>query len=120
MLEKLNWFHLTGLITLVLSISKWVGLFLRKNHLLRCWGYLSLLKWIGSIDIISITKTAFKKIEVLICSMKFLSAGLLYISINLSYSLGWNTVAMSGLVSIMDIRTISTSLPACLESMAHC
>ena len=29
MLGKLSWFRLT---------SKWVGLFLRKNHLLRCWG----------------------------------------------------------------------------------
>ena len=37
MLGKLSWFCLTGLITVVLLISKWVGLFLRKNHLLRCW-----------------------------------------------------------------------------------
>ena len=37
MLEKLNWFHFTGLITLVLLIRKWMGLFMRKNHLLRCW-----------------------------------------------------------------------------------
>ena len=39
---------------------KWMGLFLRKIHLLRCW-------------IISIAKTAFKKIGALIPSMKFLS-----------------------------------------------
>ena len=38
MLEKLNRFLLTGLITLVLLMWKWMGLFLRKNHLLRCWG----------------------------------------------------------------------------------
>ena len=37
-LENLNWFRLTGLITLLLLMSKWMGLFLRKNHLLRCWG----------------------------------------------------------------------------------
>ena len=35
---KLNWFGLTGLITLVLLIRKCMGLFLRKNHLLRYWG----------------------------------------------------------------------------------
>ena len=35
MLENLSWFSLTGLITLVLLMWKWVGLFLRKNHLLR-------------------------------------------------------------------------------------
>ena len=32
MLEKLNWFSLPGLITLVLLVRKWMGLFLRKNH----------------------------------------------------------------------------------------
>ena len=37
MLGKLNWFCLTGLITMVLLMKKWVGLFLRKNHPLRCW-----------------------------------------------------------------------------------
>ena len=37
-LGKLNWFCLTGLITLVLLMLKMMGLFLRKNHLLRCWG----------------------------------------------------------------------------------
>ena len=32
MLEKLNWFRLTVLITLVLLMWKWMGLFLRKNQ----------------------------------------------------------------------------------------
>ena len=40
MLGKLNWFRLTRLITLVLLMWKWTGLFLRKDHLLRCWGFL--------------------------------------------------------------------------------
>ena len=30
------WFGLTGLITIVLLIRKWMSLFLSKNHLLRC------------------------------------------------------------------------------------
>ena len=38
MLEKLSWFCLNCLITLVLLIWKWMSLFLRKNHFLRCWG----------------------------------------------------------------------------------
>ena len=38
MLEKLNLFCLMGLITLVLLIWRWMGLFLTKNHLLRCLG----------------------------------------------------------------------------------
>ena len=53
--------------------------------------------------IISIAKTVSKKIEALICSMKFVSMRLLYISINLPYDLAWNTVAMSGLVLLVAI-----------------
>ena len=34
---------LTGLITLILLMWKWMDLLLRKSHLLRCWGCLSLL-----------------------------------------------------------------------------
>ena len=72
MLGKLSWFRLTGLIAMVLLMWKWMGLFLRKNHLLRCWGWLSLLNWIGPY-IASIAKTAYKTIGALIHSMKFLS-----------------------------------------------
>ena len=42
MLGKLNWFHLTALIILALLMWKWMGLFLKKNHLLRYWGCPSL------------------------------------------------------------------------------
>ena len=51
MLEKLNWFRLTDLITLVLLMWKWMALFLRENHLLRCWGWPSLLNWIGVLTL---------------------------------------------------------------------
>ena len=47
-LEKLNWFRLTGLITLVLLMWKWMRLFFRKNYFLRCWGWPSLLTWIDA------------------------------------------------------------------------
>ena len=47
MLEKFNWFCLTSLITLVLLIWKWISQFLRKNNLLRCWSWLSLLIGLG-------------------------------------------------------------------------
>ena len=43
MLEKRSWFRLTGLITMVLLMRKWMGLFLSKNHLLGCWVWPSLL-----------------------------------------------------------------------------
>ena len=71
MLEKINWFCLTGLITLVLLMWKQMGLFLNKSHILRCWGWPSLLNWIGALKL-SITKTASKKIGAFIHSIKFL------------------------------------------------
>ena len=48
MLERLNWFHLTSLITLVLLMWKLMCLFLRKNHFL---GWLFLLNWIGALKL---------------------------------------------------------------------
>ena len=50
-LEKLNWFSLTSLITMVLFMWKWMGLFLRRNNHLRCWGWLSLLNWIRALTL---------------------------------------------------------------------
>ena len=89
---------LTDIIILVLLTWKWIGLFLMKNHILRCWGCLSLLKLDWESYIVSIARIASKKIGALICSMKFFSLRLLCISINLPYNLAWNTVAMPGLV----------------------
>ena len=53
MLGKLNCFPLTNLKTLNLLIWKWMGLFLRQSHLLRCWGWSSLLNWIGTLTLSS-------------------------------------------------------------------
>ena len=72
MLEKPNWFHLTGLITLVLLIWKWMSIVLRKHHLLRCTGWLALLNWIIPC-VISAAKNASKKIRALIHSIDCLS-----------------------------------------------
>ena len=74
-------FFFTGLITIVLLMWKWTGLFLKKNHLFKMLGltFSSKLEW-GSY-IISIAKTPSKKIGALIYSMKFLSSEVaLYLS----------------------------------------
>ena len=59
----------------------------------------SKLDW-GSY-IVSIAKTASKKIGALIRSMKFLSPRLLCISISQPYGNVWNTAVMSGLVLLV-------------------
>ena len=63
MLGKLSWFRLTGLITMVLLMWKWMGVFLRKNHLLRCWGWPSLLNWIGVLTLSLLLKLPPRKLE---------------------------------------------------------
>ena len=62
-LEKLNCFLLAGLTTSVLLMWKWMVLFLRKNHLLRCWGRLSLLNWVGTLTLSLMLKLSTRKLE---------------------------------------------------------
>ena len=101
MLEKLNWIHLTSLITLVLLMWKWMHLFLRKNHFLRCWGWLSFLTWIGALTLSLLLKLTQKKLELWFLLRSFFLYRLLCISINLPYDHAWNTVIMSGLVPLV-------------------
>ena len=85
MLENLNWFCLTGLITLML---------LRKNHLLRCWGCIFLL------TLSLLLKLPPRKLQPWFVLWSFFLLRLLCISINLPYILAWNTVVVSRLVPI--------------------
>ena len=50
-LGSLNCFRLTGPITVILYMWKWMGLLLRKNQPLKCWGWLSLLNCIGAFTL---------------------------------------------------------------------
>ena len=93
---KLTWFCLTGLIMLKLLMWKWMGLFFRKNQLLRCWDCLFLLNWIGALTLSLLLHS--KKTGVLIHSMKFLSPEVALYLYKSTIRPCWNTVAMSGLV----------------------
>ena len=101
MLEKLSWFRLAGLITMVLLISKWNGLFLRKNHFFRCGGWSSLLNWIGSLTLSLLLKLLERKLEFWFILWNSFLLRLLSISINLPYAHVWNTVARPGLVPLV-------------------
>ena len=98
--EKFNWFHLTRLITKVLLMWKRTGLFLRKNHLLRCWGWLSLLNWIGALTLSLLLKLPPRKLEPWFFLWSLFLLGLHCISINLPYGHASNTVAIPGLVPL--------------------
>ena len=101
MLGKLSWFRLPGPITMVLLMWKWMGLFLRKNHLLRCWGWPSLLNWIGVLTLSLLLKLPPRKLELYFVQWNFFLLRLLCISINLPCAHVWNAVVMSGLVPLV-------------------
>ena len=63
MLENLNFFCLTRLITLMLLMWKCIGQFLTKNHLLRCRGCLSLLNRIRALTLSLFLKLPARKLE---------------------------------------------------------
>ena len=131
MLEKLNWFNLTGLITLVLLIWKWMGLFLRKNHLLKCWGWLSLQNWIRVLTLSLLLKVLPRKLERWFVLWSFFLLRLLCISINLLYDHIWEYCcyvwagALSCYLELLDelqkriCRTLGPSLAAYLEPLAY-
>ena len=75
--------------------------FLRKNLILRFWGWLSLLNWIGALALYLLLKLPPRKLELRFVLWSFFLLSLLCIFINLPYSLAWNTVAMSGLVLLV-------------------
>ena len=66
------------------------GSVLEENHLLRCWGWLSLLNWIGALTLSLLPKLPPRKLETWFVLCFFL-LGLLCISINLPYCHAWNT-----------------------------
>ena len=115
----------------MLLMWKWIGLFLRKKTSFKILGltFSSKLDW-GSY-IVSIAKTASKKIGALICSMKFLSpevALYLYestIRTCMEYCCHVWADAPSSYLELLDklqrriCRTVGPSLAASLEPLAH-
>ena len=85
----------------VLLMWKWMRLFLRKNHLLRCWGWLFLLNWIGALTLSLLLKLPPRKLESWFALWSFFLLRFLCISVNLRYCHAWNTVVMSGLVLLV-------------------
>ena len=106
------------------------GSVLEEKTSLRCWVWLSLLNWIGGL-IVSIAKTASKKIGALIHSMKFLSlevALYLYESTRqpcMEYCCHVWAGAPSCYLELLDklqkqiCRTVGPSLATSLEPLAH-
>ena len=93
----------------MLLIWKWRSLLLRKNHLLRWWCCLFLLKWVGALTLSLLLKLPQRKVEHWFTLYSFLLLSLLCISINLPYGLTWNRVVMHGLVLVAATWKCSVS-----------
>ena len=130
MLEKLNSFRFTSSITLVLLMWKRMGLFLRKNHLLRCLGWLYYLNWIGALILSLLLKLPPRKLESWFVLWSFFLLQLLCISINLiqpclKYCCHVWAGAPSCYLELLDklqkriCRTVGPSLAASLEPLVH-
>ena len=72
-LGKPKWFCLTGQIVTVLSVWKWMGLFSRKNHVLRCLGWSSILNLIGAHTLYLLLKLPPRKLELSFVLCAFIS-----------------------------------------------
>ena len=67
------------------------GSVLGKNHLSRSWGCFSFLNWIGSLSLSLLLKLPPRKLDPLFVLWNFFLLRLLFIFINLPYSIAWNT-----------------------------
>ena len=105
------------------------GLFLMKNHLLRWWGWLSLLNWIETVTLSLLLKLP---LRAFISSKKFLSIGValyLYKStmcLCMEYWCHVSAGAPSCYLELLDklhkwiCRSVCPSLATSLESLTHC
>ena len=107
----------------MLLMWKWMGLFLRKNHLLRCWGWLSLVNWIGAHTLSLLLKLPPRKLESWFVLWSFFNLRFLLPCIEY-YCHVW-TGASSSYFELLDrlhkriCRTVGSSLAASLEPFAH-
>ena len=85
-----------------------MGFLLKKNHVWRCRSWLSFLNWIGVLSLSLLWKLCPRELEPWFVLWSSFLLRMLCISINLPYSLAWNTVVMSvpplvsGLVEFLD------------------
>ena len=83
---------------------KWMSLFLRKIHILRCWGRISLLNWIGAFTLSLLVKLPPGKLRPWFILLSFFPLRLLCISINLR-----STIFLVDLGSSSNVASLSTS-----------
>ena len=108
-----------------------MDIFFRKNHILRCFVWLSLLNWIRALTLSLLLKLPPRKLEPWFFLWSFFLLRLLYLYKStiwpcMEYSCYVWTVAPSCYLESLDklqkrmCRTVVPSLAVSLEPMAHC
>ena len=114
----------------MLLMWKSMGLFLKKYHLLRCWGLISLLNWIGVLILPLLLKLPPRKLEpwLILWSFFLLRLLCLYQSTIWQFMEYWCQVwagAPSCCLELLDklqkqiCRIVGPSLASSLEPLAH-
>ena len=122
MLGKLSWFHLNGLITLVLLMWKWIVVLEEKSPFKKLGlTFSSKLDW-GWFYVISITTTTSKKIGALLRYMQFLSPeiGLYIYKSTVRPSMEYCCHVWAGIpnkIQFLDVRRMSISAVSFLPQL---
>ena len=89
------------IVIIMLLMWKWVVLLLRKNHLLKCWGWLSHPNYIRSFTLSLLLKVPARSLEPWLVLWSSFPLRMFCISINVPYDQAWNTLVMSELVLLV-------------------
>ena len=117
---------------------KWMGLLLRKNHILRCWGWASFHNWIGALTFSLLLKLLPRKFE-FYEELKFYETSTKFIFPEVTPYLYKSTIrpcmwycchvwagAPNCYLELLDklkkqtCRTAGPSLAVCLKPFTHC
>ena len=115
----------------MLLMWKWMGLFLRKNNLLRCCGWLSLLNWIQGLTLSLLLKLPPRKLEPWFVLwrfflLRFLCISKIYLHPCMEYCCHTWVGAPSCYLELLNklqkriCRFASPLLATSLEPLAHC
>ena len=110
----------------------WKGLFLRKNYVLRFWGWLSLPNWIRVLTLSLLLKLHPRKLEPWFILWSFSFQGFSLLSLKIYHTAMYGILlsclggARSCYLELLDklpkriCRTVGPSLAASCEPLAHC
>ena len=103
------------IVIIMLLMWKWVVLLLRKNHLLKCWGWLSHPNYIRSFTLSLLLKVSARSLEPWLVLWSSFPLRMFWIFINLPYDQACNTLVMSELVLLVATWNCWWATKKCMQ-----